>query len=79
LRVVALVKRARVFEVFGEIIDSGLEGSIHTHWADAEPMDFVISVSLVDRTQEQLAALAAIVERYDLALDVDDHRLATLR
>jgi hypothetical protein len=73
------VKLAQAFEVFGEIIDAGVEGSIHTRWVDPEPMDFAITLSLVDRTQEQLAALAAIVERYDLALDVDDHRLATLK
>lgn len=73
------MKRAHAFEVFGEIIDAGLEGSIHARWADHEPMDFAITLSLVDRTQEQLAALAAIVERHDLALDVDAHRLATLK
>jgi len=42
-------------------------------------MDFTVSLSLVDRTQEQLATLAAIVERYDLEFDVDDHRLASLK
>lgn len=73
------MKRAQAFEVFGEIIDAGLEGSIHTRRADPELLDFAITLSLVDRTQEQLAALAAIVESYDLALDVDDHRLATLK
>ena len=73
------MKRAKAFEVFGEIIDSGLEGSIHARWPDHEPMDFAITLSLVDRTQEQLATLAAIVERYDLALDVDAHRVATLK
>jgi hypothetical protein len=35
------------------------------------------TLSLTDRTQEQLATLAAI-ERYDLQLDADDHGLASL-
>jgi len=42
-------------------------------------MDFIIAPSLADRTQEQLGALAIIVERYDLGLDVDDRRLASLK
>jgi len=42
-------------------------------------MDFTVTLSLADRTQEQLGALAVIVERYDLELDVDDHRLASLK
>jgi hypothetical protein len=73
------MSRARAFEVFDEIIAAGLEGSIHAHRFDPEHMDFAVTLSLVDRTQEQLATLAAIVERYDLELEVDDHRLATLQ
>jgi len=42
-------------------------------------MDSAITLSLVDRTLAQLATLAAIVERYDLELDVDDHRFASLK
>ena len=70
---------AQAFEVFEEIVSAGLGGSVHTSRLDLEHLDFTITLSLVDRTQEQLATLAAIVERYDLALDVDDHRLAALK
>ena len=70
---------AQAFEVFDEIIGAGLAGSIHARRLDPEHMDFTITLSLADRTQEQLATLAAIVERYDLTLDVDDHRLASLK
>jgi hypothetical protein len=73
------VRLAQAFEVFDEIVGAGLEGSIHARRLSDGEMDFTISLSLVDRTQEQLATLAAIVERYDLALDVDDHRLASLK
>jgi len=72
------VKLARAFEVFDQIVSVGLAGSIHARQLDPEHMDFAITLSLVDRTQEQLSWLAAIVEHYDLALDVDDHRLASL-
>jgi hypothetical protein len=73
------VELAQAFNVFAEIVSSGLEGSIHARRLDPEHMDFAITLSLVDRTQEQLATLATIVDRYDLKLDVDDHRLATLK
>ena len=42
-------------------------------------MDFAVTLSLLDRTPEQLATLAAIVQRHNLELDVDDHRLASLK
>ena len=42
-------------------------------------MDFTVGLSLADRTQEQLATLAAVVERYELELDVDERRQASLR
>jgi hypothetical protein len=73
------VRLAVAFEVFDEIVGAGLEGSIHARRFDAEHMDFAVTLSLVDRTQEQLATLAAIVERHDLELDVDEHRHASLR
>ena len=56
------------------MVAAGLEGSITARRSDTEHMDSVVTLSLVDRTQEQLATLAAIVERYDLELDVDEHR-----
>jgi hypothetical protein len=73
------VRLARAFDVFDEIVAAGLEGSIHARRLDPEHMDFSVTLSLAYRTQEQLATLAAIVERNDLQLDVDDHRLASLR
>jgi len=41
-------------------------------------MDFTVTLSLVDRTEQQLAALAGIVEQHKLELDVDEHRHASL-
>lgn len=73
------MKLAQAFEVFDEIVAAGLEGSIHARRTGPGEMDFIVSLSLADRTQEQLAILAAIVERYDLELDVGDHRNATLK
>jgi membrane-bound lytic murein transglycosylase MltF len=73
------VRLAQAFEVFDEIVRAGLEATIHARWLNADKMDFAITLSLADRTQEQLATLAALVEQYDLELDVDDHRLASLK
>jgi hypothetical protein len=73
------VKLAQAFEVFDEIVGAGLEGSIHARPFDPEHLDFAVTLSLVDRTEEQLGTLAAIVERYELELDVDEHRHASLR
>jgi hypothetical protein len=72
------VKLAQAFEVFDEIVAAGLAGSIHARRLDPEHMDFAVTLSLADRTQGQVATLATVVERYDLELDVDDHRLASL-
>jgi hypothetical protein len=72
------VQLARAFEVFEGILGAGLEGSIHAHRFGVDELDFTVTFSLVDRTEKQLAAVAATVERYDLELDVDDHRLASL-
>jgi len=41
-------------------------------------MDFTVTLSLVDRTEQQLATLAGIVEQHKLELDVDEHRHASL-
>jgi hypothetical protein len=41
-------------------------------------MDFIVTLSLIDRTQQQLAALAGIVEQHNLELDVGEHRNASL-
>src|ERR1700749_4911170 len=73
------VNLAQAFEVFDEIVGAGIAGSIHARRLDPGHMDFTITLSLADRTQEQLATLPAIVERYDFELDVDGHRLASLR
>jgi len=73
------VRLAAAFEVFDEIVGAGLDGSIHARRLDPEHMDFVVTLSLVERTPEQLAALAAVVERYELELDVDERRQASLR
>jgi len=73
------VELAQAFEVFDEIIGAGLEGSIQARRLDREHMDFAITISLVNRTQAELVTLAEIVERYDLELDVDDHRFASLK
>ena len=74
------MKVARALEVYDEILNAELEGSIHARMVYPEQqMDFAVTLSLVDRTQEQLATLGAIVDRYELELDVDDHRLASLR
>jgi hypothetical protein len=58
------VTLAQAVEVFGEIVGVGLEGSIHARRLQHGEMEFTVSLSLVDRTQAQLATLAAIVERY---------------
>jgi hypothetical protein len=73
------VRLAQAFEVFDAIVGAGLEGSIQARSLNAEHMDFTITLSLAERTPEQLTTLAALVERYDLDLDVDDHRLASLK
>jgi hypothetical protein len=72
------VELARAFKVFDEIVGAGLEGSIHARRLDPEHVDFSLTLSLANRTRDELATLAAIVERYDLELEVDDHRLASL-
>lgn len=69
----------QAFEVFGDIVAAELEGAIHARRVGADEMDFTVSLSLVDRTQEQLDTLAGIVERYDVELDVDEHRHASLK
>ena len=73
------VTQAEAFEVFEKIVGAGLEGSIHARQLGQGEMDFIVSLSLVDRTQAQLATLAGLVERYMLELDVDEHRHASLR
>jgi hypothetical protein len=73
------VKLARAFEVYEDVLGAGLEASIHARRLDTEHEEFTITLSLADRAPEELAALASIVERYDLDFDVDDYRLATLR
>jgi len=73
------VKLARAFEVYDQILSADLDGSIHARRLDPEHLEFTIMLSLVERTPEQLAAVASIAERYELELDVDDRRLASLR
>jgi hypothetical protein len=73
------VRLRQAFEVFDEIVSVGLDGSIHARRSGHGEMDFIIGLSLVDRTQEQLGTLARLVERFELELDVDDHRVASLR
>jgi hypothetical protein len=73
------VRLATSFEVFGEIVGAGLEASIHARRLGHGEMDFTVSLSLIDRTQEQLGTLAGIVERYGVELDVDEHRHASLK
>jgi hypothetical protein len=70
---------AKAFEVFDQILSLGLDGSIHAHRFGSDEIDFTITLSLADRTPEQLTALAAISEQYNLELEVDDHRLASLK
>jgi hypothetical protein len=70
---------ARAFEVYDEILGANLEGSIQARRLGPEHMDFAVTLSLIERTQEELDTLAAIVERYELELDVDEHRHASLR
>jgi hypothetical protein len=41
-------------------------------------MEFTVTLSLLDRTEQQLAALAGIVEQHKLELDVDERRHASL-
>jgi hypothetical protein len=72
------VKLAQAYTVFDEMVAAGLEGTLRARRLDPEHMDFAVTLSLANRTEEQLTTLAAIVERYDLGLTVDDHRLATL-
>ena len=72
------MKLAQAFEVFDEIVAAGLDGSIVARRVDSEHMDFRVTLSLANRSEEQLATLAAVVERYDLELEVDDRRLASL-
>jgi hypothetical protein len=78
-RVIRRVRLAQAFEVFDELVAAGLDGSIHARPFDHGDMDFTVSLALIDRTQEQLGVLAAVVERHDLELDVDDHRHASLK
>lgn len=70
---------SQAFEVFDKIVGAGLEGSVHARRSSDVEMDFTVGLSLVDRTQEQLGTLAGIVERYELQLDVDEHRNASLK
>jgi hypothetical protein len=70
---------SKAFEVFDRILGIGLEGSIHAHRFGSDEIDFTVTLSLADRTPEQLTTLAAISEQYNLELDVDDHRLASLK
>lgn len=70
---------ASAFKVFDEVVGVGLEGSIQARRVGQGRMDFVVRVSLLHRTQTQLDTLAAIVERHEVELDVDDNRLAELR
>ena len=72
------MRLATAFTVFDEIIGAGLEGSIHARRFGDVEMDYIITLSLIDRTQQQLAAQAGIVEQHDLKLDVDEHRHASL-
>lgn len=72
------MKLATAFEVFDEIVSSGLEASIHARRSGLGEMDFIVTVALVDRTQEQLSVLSGIVDRYKVELDVDQHRYASL-
>jgi hypothetical protein len=72
------VKLARAFEVFDEIVAAGLDGSIVARRLDSEHMDFRVTLSLAGRSEEQLATLTVVVERYDLDLEVDDRRNASL-
>jgi hypothetical protein len=68
----------RAFEVYGKILAAEVEASIHARRLDPEAMEFTITLSLAERTPQQLAEVASIVEDYDLELEVDDFRLATL-
>jgi len=69
---------ARAFEVYGKILAAEVEASIHARRLAAEAMEFTITLSLADRTPQQLAEVASIVDRYELGLEVDNFRLATL-
>ena len=73
------VELAKAFEVFDRILGVGVEGSIHAQRFDSGEIDFTVTLSVADRTQEQLTTLAAISEQYNLELEVDDHRLASLK
>ncbi len=72
------MKLAQAFEVFDEIVAAGLDGSIIARRLDSEHMDFRVTLSLANRADEQLATLTAVVERYDLDLEIDDRRVASL-
>jgi len=73
------VTLARAFEVYGKILAAEVEASIHARrLATEEAMEFTITLSLADRTPQQLAKVASIVDRYELGLEVDNFRLATL-
>ncbi len=72
------MKLAQAYEVFDEIVAAGLEGSIRARRLDPEHMNFAVTLSLANRTEEQLATLTAIVERHDLEFEVDGHRVASL-
>jgi hypothetical protein len=72
------VNLARAFGVYEELLAAEVEASIHARRLEPEPMEFTITLSLVDRTPQQLAEVASIVDRHELDLQVDDFRLATL-
>jgi hypothetical protein len=72
------MRLATAFAVFDEIVGAGLEGSIHAKRFGQPEIDFTVTLSLVDRTEQQLATLAGIVEQHKLELDVDEHRHASL-
>jgi hypothetical protein len=76
--VIRRMRLATAFKVFDEIVGAGLEGSIRARRFGQPEMDFTVTLSLVDRTEQQLAALAGIVEQHRLELDVDEHRHASL-
>jgi hypothetical protein len=76
--VIRRMRLATAFEVFDEIVGAGLEGSIHARRFGQAEMEFTVTLSLLDRTEQQLAALAGIVEQHKLELDVDERRHASL-
>jgi hypothetical protein len=72
------VTLARAFEVYDKILAADVEASIHARRLDPDAMQFSITLSLADRTAQQLAEVSSIVEEYGLELEVDNFRLATL-